>query len=176
MKKIVLLCSGFTLVILASVIYQSCRPIRTCHLLSGVNAVLIQNVTDTLHASDSAIWNSLQVAIYPSSQDFSCKAENASLITSAMATKLSMQDVYYDTIKHITITSDANFDVKHPSGTSLNDVFEIPTTLDDNSLWGWTFAMKKRPDDEAFHTFKLLVEVSGGLPYEFYLPNIKLLH
>ena len=176
MKKIILLYSGFISVIVTSVLYQSCRPIRTCHLLSGVNAALIKNVTDTLHASDSAIWNTLQVAIYPNSQDFSCKAENASWITSAMATKLSMVDVYYDTIKHITITSDANFDVKHPTGTSLNDVFEIPTTLDDNSLWGWTFAMKKRPDDEAFHTFKVRVDVSGGLPYEFYLPNIKILH
>ncbi|HPI54455.1 MAG TPA: hypothetical protein PLU10_07150 [Chitinophagaceae bacterium] len=176
MKKIILITGGAIVIFLLSIAYQSCRPIRTCHLLSGVTAVLVRNATDTLHSTDSAIWSNLQMAIAPNGENFSCKAENFSLITTAMATKLSVQDVYYDTIKHITITSDMNYDSLHPAGTSLNDVFDIPQTLDSYSYWGWNFFLTKRPDDEVFHTFKVVVEVSGGLPYELYLPTIKILH
>jgi hypothetical protein len=130
-----------------------------------------------LGAMDSVRAVDLKVEIVLKSEMFSCKNQTSvPFIQSAMATKLSVYDIFYDTVKHILITSNQDFDSLHPAGALLNDVFDIPTSFEPEYDFAssFSFSLNKAPDLEQYHRFHVSVEVSGTVPYDTLFPPIKL--
>ncbi len=169
-----------TLCIFSLILHQSCKTIRHCHLLKGINMSLgdISN-TDTLAAMDSVEATKLRVHIVLNSERFSCKNQTViPFINTVLATKPNAFDIFYDTVKHIFITSDQDFDSLHPAGTLLNDVFDIPASFEPayHVTTSFSYYLNKRPDIEQYHQLNVSVEVSGTVPYDTIFPPIKLLH
>jgi len=170
-----------TFCIVSSVIYQSCQRIRYCQLLQGIEMTPFNSMTtDTLGNMDSVKSSDFMVSLRFSKTQFSCKnASGFSLIQSAMAFKPNVQEVYFDTIKQITITSDQDFNSTHPAGTSLNDLFEIPDSSSGYYRGQYSdlqYGLYKAPDTEIYHRFSINVEIAGSLPYDTILPPIKILY
>jgi hypothetical protein len=135
--------------------------------------------TDTLAAMDSVRTGDLKVEIILKSEMFSCKNQpSVPFVQSALATKLAVYDIFYDTVKHIFITSDQDFDSLHPAGALLNELFDIPNPFEPeyDIASSFSFYLNKAPDIEHYHRFHVSVEVSGTVPYDTIFPPIKLLH
>ncbi len=134
---------------------------------------------DTLKAMDSVITSDFNIRIELNAERFSCKKETQiPFINAAFATKLAVNDIFYDTIKSITISSNHDFDSLHPAGTSLNDVFEVPAQFDPTYHLGtyYSYQLHKAPDAEQYHQFKVSVAIAGTIPYDTVFPPFKLLH
>ena len=170
-----------SLLIGSSVIYQSCKPIRQCQLLLGIDMLPVNYTTnDTLESMDSVKASDLTIHVNLKRELFSCKAETGfSFIQPAMAYKPVVHTVYYDTIKRITIFSDQDFDSAHPAGTLLNDLFQIPdpypSLVYSEQNFDHHYFLSKAPDTETYHRFSVKVEISGSLPYDTIFPPIKIL-
>lgn len=178
MKKSLLILFGLCVLTVLSIIYQSCNPIRQCFLLQGFNVYPTMTVGNTLLKSgDTVNWDQLLVNIDMQGQLFSCKNEqHFSFVNTAYATKLSVQEIYHDTIKSIHIESNQAYDVAHPAGTSLNDIFNVPTNFQTDYTFGRNFSYHavKSPDSTRFHELTVKIEIAGSIPYERTLPLIKI--
>ncbi|MBP6625580.1 MAG: DUF5034 domain-containing protein, partial [Chitinophagaceae bacterium] len=179
MKKSLLFLLGLCLFTILSIIYQSCKPIRQCFILQGLSIYPTMNKGNTqLKSGDTVDWDQLLVNIDMQGQLFTCKNEQCfSLVNTAYATKLSVQEIYHDTIKSIHIESNQAYDVAHPAGTSLNDIFNVPADIPKDLIFGRRFNYHaiKSPDSTRFHELTVKVEIAGSIPYERTLPSIKIM-
>ncbi|MEZ5046439.1 MAG: hypothetical protein R2831_05555 [Chitinophagaceae bacterium] len=110
---------------LLSIFTESCRPIRSCSLISGVNG-FYQNllVADSISAYDSVSYQHVQGNVVLESVFYTCK-NTSPFITSCIAYKPAYQYYAHDTIKNIFLYSKHNWDTNHLVGDSLNGVFDI---------------------------------------------------
>ncbi len=178
MKKSLILLGGFAFMVLSLVVYQSCNPIRQCFILQGLSMYPSMNQSNTpLKSGDTVNWDQLLVNIEMQGQLFSCKNEQRfSFVHTASATKLSVQEIYHDTIKSVHIKSNQAYDIAHPAGTSLNDIFGVPDVISTDYTFGrrLNYHAIKSPDSTRLHELTVKVEISGSIPYEKTFPSIKI--
>lgn len=162
------------------VFYQSCKPQRNCFLLKGFRYFELNSSTqDTIQNLDSVKFSHLNLRIIPDYDGFSCQVNTPwTFVNTASATKIQIDQIYHDTIKNITITSNQSFDSLHPAGSSLNDLFVIPVPVNSVSAgfgMNYDFLLAHAPDSERFHQLRVTIDMVGTIPYDTVFPPIKIL-
>lgn len=162
------------------VFYQSCKPQRNCFLLRGFRYFELNAATnDTLKDLDSIQYNDLNLRIIPDYYGFSCQVTSQwTFVNTASATKIQIDQIYHDTIKEITITSNKPFDSLHPAGSSLNDLFAIPTPISSVAAeygMAYNFLLTQAPDSEYYHQLRVTITMAGTIPYDTVFTPIKIL-
>lgn len=169
--KIVSCFAFFLGIILCSVLYQSCKPIRNCNVLKDIYGSYFNRVTDsTLSDSSSVKAAEFGIAVAFRQNSYQCKNENKfSFISKAYAYKPSLQYYNLDTITSISITSDQDFDASHAAGSLLNDCFIIPDLDSINisnayydNAFGFNVLLNKIPSAEKFHQFTVKATVQSS--------------
>jgi hypothetical protein len=172
--KILKIISCFTFcfsIILVSILYQSCKPIRNCNVLNDIYGSYFNRSTDsTLSDSSSVKATEFGIAVAFRQNSYQCKNEsNFSFISKAYAYKPSIQYYNLDTIKSISITSNQDFDASHAAGALLNDCFIIPDLDSINisnayfdNAFGFNLLLKKMPSAEKYHQFTVKATVQSS--------------
>jgi hypothetical protein len=152
--------------------YQSCKPARSCMIIAKTSASFLdKNIQQVIIDSSEVNANDLEIIYTIESKNFNCKKNKPfSFFNTAYATSIPIDYYLFDTIKSINIISNHDYDAQHPSGTSLNDIFNMPT-IDSMNYYGdfympqYTFTLKKSPETEVFHQFKIITTLqSSDLP------------
>lgn len=167
------------------VIYQSCRPVRHCNIISGIYGSYFNEITDHTLA-DSAVVKATDfgIAVAFMQMSYQCREGSSfSLISTAYAYKPDMDAYNMDTITSITISSDRDFDAAHPAGASLNDLFTIPDLSVINTsnayyqnAFGFNLYLNHAPASEQYHRFTVNATTqSSSKVYSYPYGAIKLI-
>lgn len=186
-KKILSILLIYLAVVLASVAYQGCRqPVRLCSIITSAQGVYFN---DTLQhvLPDSAVVkaSNFGIALALLKSDYQCYRQNFSMISQAYAIMPDFdQSQLVDTVKSILITSDQDFDITHPAGSSLNEYFNIPDlshyTVSNKYIYqdfGFELLLHEVPaNSNLYHQFTVSVTLqSHDAPLSYTFEHVKLI-
>lgn len=160
-----LLCGATIIFCLFDSCCKPCGPL--CRVVVGVQLELWNNADSTpVPANNEILAKGLMMTVTlhdsSSNNDRLCKAANHNpFISTAYAMycdPCNGRDVR--SVTSFTITSDDVFDAEHPANESLNDLFYIPKSLENEVSGSYNFYLLKEPDVEGIHRLSITITTS----------------
>lgn len=126
MKKIISYL-GIYIVLHGMYLIQGCCRSKTCESVSGIEAFYLNNNEDSLSSGDTVVYNMAKILINPITFGTNCMKPNT-WINSVYAFSCREDYSAMTNFEKMEITATEDYNTTHPSGTLLNELFEVTKT------------------------------------------------
>lgn len=147
------------------------EPPTYCTKITGIDVIPTHKETGTaIFTKDTVSYDQLAIVLEVSETQRSCYKPKPSVFgTSAYACSKIDNILVEDSLRSITITSNADFDDAHKAGTALNDLFEYPQLFYLNGIplnEAYSFTLNKAPQANYVHEFTVKLTLASGTVIE----------